>query len=539
MTKLPQRPRPHILEAESRKFVKNILPAEWIIEDGQSDYGIDLVVEIVETANVTGAHFLMQLKATDNVKKRKGDFISHSCRSSTLRYFLERPEPIIYLLYDASTKQGYWIWIQDYIRNHLAENWKNQTTTTIRIPKANLLNEKIVKQIKTRVLRSHNQAKLLSTVQTFNNPFVRYEMKTDGNTDTITAFSKYPGADEDNPIYFDLKFKFDKSTEGQQAYQSLQSTLKKGTPAEIDGRFIEDFKFPELFNPEIFGVNVGKFEKLFIKPIKSGRKFATKIEILGKDEKTIAQMPFVEFKDEYIGSEEVFVTNEEQQLPIKISMRFNLVERIANISFRFDFERLNVYQVKETLKIQEAFARGSWIHITDIKTNTTLVKDAIRPNAISMPSKKLLDIAEKLALIQERTGHVLLWPSQIITSEMNMINKIVTIINTGKSLEGNYCEFKLNKADAREWAKAFAKHGRLNIQQKLKNRVVTLFGQDIQLGPATLIMPVAMPNEETIKRFASIDELPADAAIQIELDVDDPGVTIVFHRWRSNSQTDQ
>ena len=101
MTALPQRPRQHVLETESRRFVEGILPSEWIINTGQSDYGIDLIIEIVEGTNVTGAQLLMQLKSTDRPNITKGDLITYSCKTSTLRYFLSRSEDVIFVVYDA------------------------------------------------------------------------------------------------------------------------------------------------------------------------------------------------------------------------------------------------------------------------------------------------------------------------------------------------------------------------------------------------------------------------------------------------------
>src|SRR5262245_13461857 len=133
MKDLPLRPRQHVLENETLNFVKQILPTEWIVSDGGKDYGIDLVVEIVENEQVTGAHFLMQLKGTDEINIQKDEYIVHSCKVSTLKYFLERPEPVIYLVYDAKDKVGYWIWIQDFIRNTLSANWKTKENVTIKI----------------------------------------------------------------------------------------------------------------------------------------------------------------------------------------------------------------------------------------------------------------------------------------------------------------------------------------------------------------------------------------------------------------------
>ena len=93
MVRLPQRTQEHILQGESIQFIKQILlPSEWIIESGQKDYGIDLVVEIVINNSVTGADFLMQVKGTDTPKIIEGEYITYRCKTGTLQYFLERPE---------------------------------------------------------------------------------------------------------------------------------------------------------------------------------------------------------------------------------------------------------------------------------------------------------------------------------------------------------------------------------------------------------------------------------------------------------------
>jgi hypothetical protein len=311
MARLPQRPRQHVLEDESRKFVKSVLPPEWIVTDISNDYGVDLDVEIVEQTYVMGVHFSMQLKSTDDVKITKAGFISFSCRTSTLRYFLEKVEHIVFLVYDAKNQVGYWIWIKDYLTNDLAKNkkWKKQTTTTIKIPKKNLFTHKSVDSIKARVMHTHKQAKLLTTIQTLDNPYIRYALQIDGNKEIITMSPKYPGAEQDHPLTFDLKFNFDKSPDAQQSHQSLQDAIKKGLPAEIDAKFIESIKFPDLLDPEILGHDEFKPDKLFIMPVNQNRKFSAAITILNQNKDTLFQIPFVEFREKRYGTEEIMFSN--------------------------------------------------------------------------------------------------------------------------------------------------------------------------------------------------------------------------------------
>jgi tetratricopeptide (TPR) repeat protein len=138
--RLPKRSRAHVLETLSIQRVQSILPAEWICTSIHADYGLDMRVEIVSGEQVTGLEFSIQLKATDHLKT-SGDDVLHRCKVSTAQYFLRRPEPVMYVLYDAQGDIAYWLWVQPYLRE-LDKNrrcWRDQQTTRIRIPRSSQL----------------------------------------------------------------------------------------------------------------------------------------------------------------------------------------------------------------------------------------------------------------------------------------------------------------------------------------------------------------------------------------------------------------
>ena len=533
MTRLPQRPRTHVLEIESQKFVESILPTEWIVTKPPLDYGIDLDVEIVEKTFVTGIHFLMQLKSTDKIQITKKGFVIYSCETSTLRYFLAQNEQVIFLVYDAKSKTGYWIWIKDYITNELAKNkkWKKQKTVTVKIPKDNLFTEKSIDQIKARVMKLHRPANLLSTIQTLNNPYVHYSVQFDGNNEIITFSPKYPGAEQDYPMAFDFKFKFDRSPDAQQAHQALQDAMKKGLPAEIDSKFIENVEFPELLSPEIFGYEEFKPDKLVITPISQNRAFSASVIILDRNEETLSHIPFVEFKEKRYGSEEIMFSNDDQQIPAKFSMTLNHVERKTNFSFHIKFANLNVFQVLEMLKFQKAVTTtGSWIRVTHLSTNTTLMKSEIPDNLISQPPDILIDVAGNLSHIQEKTGKIIPWPEKISYDEKEVIEEIVRIIDTGLANGGNYLGFDLNKETAQRLVTSIFQTERSNFRLETE-RFVNLFGQTINLGPVSYMLLGAKLNVETVNRLSALNEISDEAPVKIELEVDDPGIKMYHHKW--------
>jgi hypothetical protein len=142
---LPRRPRAHVLEDLSRRHVESILPDEWVCRVEHQDYGIDMRVEMVAGEAVTGLEFSIQLKATDRLKVNKGDVV-HRCKVSAANYYLARPEPVIYLVYDAQEEVAYWLWIKPYLEA-LGEGrpaWRGQKTVGIRIPLTNRFEHSVI-----------------------------------------------------------------------------------------------------------------------------------------------------------------------------------------------------------------------------------------------------------------------------------------------------------------------------------------------------------------------------------------------------------
>jgi hypothetical protein len=137
---LPRRPRSHVLETISRQHVEGIFPPEWVCRRVEDDYGLDMRIEIVVGEEVTGLEFLVQLRATDNLKT-SGDDVLHRCDVSTAQYFLRCPEPVMYVVYDAQVKVAYWLWVQPYLRrlDETCAGWRDHKSVQIRIPCINLL----------------------------------------------------------------------------------------------------------------------------------------------------------------------------------------------------------------------------------------------------------------------------------------------------------------------------------------------------------------------------------------------------------------
>ena len=533
MARLPQRPREHILDDESRKFIGQVLPSEWIIESGYKDYGIDLVIEIVKNGNVTGAHFLVQLKGTDSIEILKSGYISYSCETSTLQYFLERPELVIFLVYDSKEKVGYWIWVQDFIRNNLKADWGNQKTATIHIPLQNKFDQESVKVIEQRVLKTHGQNLWLTAIQTIENPYIDYRITgLDKENVRIEAYSKYPGALDDHPVELSGIFKFDQSQEAQDARKALENAYKTGETVKLDSRFFEGFD-PTQLAPELFA-HLGKFEtrEIEIGTAKTDEGFIGKLEISDEHENSLGEIPYIDFKVIQAGSEEITFSNEAQPIPLKIKWKLNSTKHTSSFNFRFHFVGVNVVEIQKFMKFSLATKNGKWFQLTNLTTGLS-IKESLQTRSIDLDVRDdFRALIDDLALIQKKTGQIIQFPENITVAEWQLMKNLVGILTTGSiQTDTPKYSFALNKDVALKLAAAYEKNEMLKWRLESPQSKVRFMGADFDFGPCSTVLPSATLEPEERQKLLEIDKLPDDAIVNISLNVGNLGIITRFTKW--------
>ena len=97
---LPQRPRQHQLETESRIRFESAIPSQWVFRTLEKDYGIDGEVEIFDdSGTATGYRFLVQLKATD--EKDIGKALRLRLPLSKVEYYRSLNIPLLIVKFHA------------------------------------------------------------------------------------------------------------------------------------------------------------------------------------------------------------------------------------------------------------------------------------------------------------------------------------------------------------------------------------------------------------------------------------------------------
>lgn len=131
-----KRPKEHQLETESKNAFRNLVRSNWIVDEKNLDYGVDLEVRIVEGEDYKGRHVGVQLKGTS---KSKSDLpIKFRIKTKHLKLYEKHSDPIFLLYFIEPLNTFYGMFTQKYIFECLSKEkpkWRNQKTVTLKLDK--------------------------------------------------------------------------------------------------------------------------------------------------------------------------------------------------------------------------------------------------------------------------------------------------------------------------------------------------------------------------------------------------------------------
>ena len=110
---MPQRPREHQLETESRTAFERAFPSQWVYRRKEDDYGIDGEAEVfLDDGTATGLIFLVQLKATDEERTAKA--LARSLPMDRASYYRALTLPVLMVRYLAADDELYVRWFHSH-----------------------------------------------------------------------------------------------------------------------------------------------------------------------------------------------------------------------------------------------------------------------------------------------------------------------------------------------------------------------------------------------------------------------------------------
>ena len=195
---------------------------------------------------------------------------------------------------------------------------------------------------------------------------------------------------------------------------------------------------------------------------------------------------------------------------------------------------LSIAKVKEIFKIQKALARGTYLQIVELNNELVMIDAKLPENFISEPSEDLFSFVENLNVIQKVTNTLFSWPDEdqeITYQEVKNAEKIVEIVATGQSVEGNHLGVTVPKETAQRLRDEFSESSKRTIKFESEKRVIVLLDKEINLGPVALVLPACKLNDETLKRLENIDKVSDDQSVQVDFVVEHPGIISHHKNW--------
>jgi hypothetical protein len=98
----PKRHPNKVMERTSEKYFERYVPDAGLSEKPTEDYGIDRIIIPAINGQIPGLNFSVQLKSTTDAKGK----LAARLDKTTLRYLLNRLEPVMVVFYDDATKKA-------------------------------------------------------------------------------------------------------------------------------------------------------------------------------------------------------------------------------------------------------------------------------------------------------------------------------------------------------------------------------------------------------------------------------------------------
>jgi hypothetical protein len=143
-----RRTREHVIADLSIHHLEGfVLRCGWTVERVQHDYGYDLQMwTYSDEGLVENGWVLFQVKATDDLPGRTGrGGLALRLQWRDVMFWLNEDYPVLLVLYDAPRDRAYWLHVQAFYRQRRRLAGRRGTTTTVRVPLTNVLDEQAIR----------------------------------------------------------------------------------------------------------------------------------------------------------------------------------------------------------------------------------------------------------------------------------------------------------------------------------------------------------------------------------------------------------
>ena len=122
------------IDRRAQDILRYHIPPSWLIREQHPDIHIDYFIEVANSKGPTGPNVGIQLKGTRS-PQYSAKHIKIPIKTKHLSYYLNKvKEPIFIIVVDVNKKEGYWIFIQEWLKERIKKDSERHKEIVVAIP---------------------------------------------------------------------------------------------------------------------------------------------------------------------------------------------------------------------------------------------------------------------------------------------------------------------------------------------------------------------------------------------------------------------
>ncbi|MBI3734544.1 MAG: hypothetical protein HY259_13980 [Chloroflexi bacterium] len=247
----------------------------------------------------------------------------------------------------------------------------------------------------------------------------------------ISVEEKFPGAAEEKPFIIDTIFNIPNTPEGAEVKEALERHIATGAPVDIYAPYIKAVEMPEFAKP-FMGGDSFQPQSIHIGPATNQAQLIASIEFHCDDGDQF-RLEYVHFKAVQAGHDEVTFSNENQPIPIRVTLVSQHKNRLGHVQFHVQPLPLNVHQLLVVSRFQTCVSKPYLARMTDISTGVVIMESRQGIGTGKAPDPGITEMLQDLSEIQIRTKCIITMPKRELTpEEWQIIVRLLGIRRDGK-----------------------------------------------------------------------------------------------------------
>lgn len=334
----------------------------------------------------------------------------------------------------------------------------------------------------------------------------RLEAQIDGTGIHHRLVEKFPGAAQEKPQTFHIKFEFPNTEDGRAHMEALKRFHATGASVKIPATYIKNLEYPDILKQIYPAMTPDGFLQFGPRP--HPKPLLLSCEIVSDDGDRFV-IDYIHLTCIQGGQKEITLTNESQPIPFKIQqvIRFDGSMSGFHMSTKLD-PLCNVHQQLLHARLLRCISKPHTMHFTNLETGMPVASGRNEAGVCETPHEEFIEALAALDALQIKSGKLVHLPDRDLTEEelqdIAMLRSLFRTGTAGFSWHSLSASMVITDEDRTEQMQTLQQYanGGLFYHILQQEEILSLFGEQYLLGPIKpLSLPLALVNWSEIQEL--------------------------------------